>query len=68
MAVEAHDKIGVGATDADVRVLVVLLDFFMAFFGVIEHLPDDMGQLRGLVAVGHDLVAAYTQPPRPAGR
>ena len=24
--------------------------------------------LRGLVAVGHEVVAAYTQPPRPAGR
>ena len=61
MAVQAHDKIGIGATHADISILVVLLDFLMAFFGVIEHLPDGVGELRGLVAVAHQVGAVAAE-------
>jgi methionyl-tRNA formyltransferase len=37
----------------------------IAFMGTPEFA---VPTLRALVAAGHDLVAAYTQPPRPAGR
>ena len=61
LAVQAHDKIRIGATHADISILVVLLDFLVALFGVIKLLPDGMGKLHGLVAVAHQVGAVAAE-------
>ena len=61
LTVEAHDEIGIGAAHTDEAVLVVLLNFLMAFFGVIKCLPDGVRELRRLVAVAHQVGAVAAE-------